>query len=167
MWSSFLKEILENIQKRRFWFWHFEKGKLFNAFFRTRTKKIELNWISRLGPSKLKMFLFFLNKDRLCVYRGIVCAIFNMGYVISKGGGGVGTARRSSLPPEQIPLYTTDSVDELPDLKVLEVVSNFSLYTYIQKRLLLHSVSYCVSKQVWPNLWSNLLYKLCHYFLDI
>ena len=42
MWSSFLKEILENIQKERFWFWHFLKRSNFDSFFRHSSPKTEI-----------------------------------------------------------------------------------------------------------------------------
>ena len=42
--SSFLKEFLENIQKWRFWFWHFWKGQIFRVF---------------LGLAPSKMIFFF------------------------------------------------------------------------------------------------------------
>ena len=41
MWSSFRKEFLENIQKRRFWFKFFFLNSNFDAFFKPSTLKLK------------------------------------------------------------------------------------------------------------------------------
>ena len=43
VWSSFLKEFLENIKKLWFCFWHFWRRLNFQAFFRPSTLKMEIS----------------------------------------------------------------------------------------------------------------------------
>ena len=62
---EFISEgILENIQKWRFWFWHFWKRSNFEGF-------------SGLAPSKRKIY-HKKNMGRLCVFQGTVYTTFHL-----------------------------------------------------------------------------------------